>query len=155
MALLTKSVPYFFFFLLMFSLTVGRPHDREKRSGISDQRLAEIETLIAMYKLNKNKEVTGPVAFGAFDPTILGKKKRSYRMSAFKNSHDSPLRAENTKNEEVFETPLTTGVLSLTNEDVLDHSYMDILHLRRLLARLRSINEQIQHDKTYKYYTKD
>ncbi|GFW23912.1 uncharacterized protein TNCV_945961 [Trichonephila clavipes] len=50
---------------------------RERRSGISDQRLAELETLLALAKHGGgNKDV----AYGVIDPIMLGKRKRSYDM---------------------------------------------------------------------------
>lgn len=48
---------------------------RDKRSGISDQRLAELETLINIAK-QKNR-VRPPIAFGVVDPMKVGKRKRS------------------------------------------------------------------------------
>lgn len=40
---------------------------RERRSGISDQRLAEIETLLALAKQGGNRDV----AYGIIDPIML------------------------------------------------------------------------------------
>ncbi|KAG8182369.1 hypothetical protein JTE90_010735 [Oedothorax gibbosus] len=48
-------------------------HYRERRSGISDQRLAEIETLLALAKQGGNRDV----AYGIIDPIMLGKRKRN------------------------------------------------------------------------------
>ncbi|GFR07381.1 uncharacterized protein TNCT_564261 [Trichonephila clavata] len=54
-----------------------REHTEERRSGISDQRLAELETLLALAKHGGgNKDV----AYGVIDPIMLGKRKRSYDM---------------------------------------------------------------------------
>ncbi|GIX90136.1 uncharacterized protein CEXT_554931 [Caerostris extrusa] len=50
--------------------------ERERRSGISDQRLAELETLLALAKHGGSKDV----AYGVIDPIMLGKRKRSYDM---------------------------------------------------------------------------
>ncbi|XP_051162528.1 uncharacterized protein LOC127282382 [Leptopilina boulardi] len=47
---------------------------RQKR--VSDQRLAELETLMALSRL-KGKLVTVPVGFGRVDPAKLGRKRRS------------------------------------------------------------------------------
>lgn len=42
---------------------------RGKRSGISDQRLAELETLLALQKFRDQQMRTRvPVAYGVFDP---------------------------------------------------------------------------------------
>ncbi|XP_022249745.1 uncharacterized protein LOC111087433 [Limulus polyphemus] len=49
--------------LLYFSEAL--PAARERRSGISDSRLAEIETRLALSK---------PVAYGIFDPVKIGKR---------------------------------------------------------------------------------
>ncbi|KAL0280795.1 UNVERIFIED_CONTAM: hypothetical protein PYX00_001986 [Menopon gallinae] len=51
-----------------------RTLSRQKR--ISDQRLAELETLIALSKM-KSKMVTIPVGFGRVDPLKIGRRKRS------------------------------------------------------------------------------
>ncbi|XP_046477287.1 uncharacterized protein [Neodiprion pinetum] len=50
------------------------PLSRQKR--VSDQRLAELETLLALSKL-RGRLVTVPVAFGQVDPTIIGRRRRS------------------------------------------------------------------------------
>jgi hypothetical protein len=50
---------------------------RSKRSGISDQRLAELETLLALKRLrDQQMRSRGPVAYGAFDPDKIGKRRR-------------------------------------------------------------------------------
>lgn len=43
---------------------------------VSDQRLAEIETLLALEKM-KGRVVTVPVAFGVLDPDKIGRRRRS------------------------------------------------------------------------------
>ena len=40
---------------------------RSKRSGISDQRLMELETLLALERL-REQQFKDPVAFGLIDP---------------------------------------------------------------------------------------
>ncbi|XP_022253748.1 uncharacterized protein LOC111088310 [Limulus polyphemus] len=145
MALWRKINPTLFVltFLIMFCLAAGRPYHREKRSGISDQRLAEIETLIAMskYARNRAKEVTSPIAFGVFDPTNLGKRKRSYGMSSAEGKYDEQfpqLYTFPTYNTEKYgnsEPP------SLLNTDLSHLSSLDILHLWRLFFKLQIRNE--------------
>ncbi|XP_064482648.1 uncharacterized protein LOC135395341 [Ornithodoros turicata] len=52
---------------------------RSRRSGISDQRLAELETLAGLKSLrHRLKGITFPVAFGLIDPNKIGKRKRSF-----------------------------------------------------------------------------
>ncbi|KAG8222381.1 hypothetical protein J437_LFUL003001 [Ladona fulva] len=62
--------------LLLFLASEGgaRPADRRKR--VSDQRLAELETLLALSK-TRGKLVTVPVGFGRIDPQRLGRRKRT------------------------------------------------------------------------------
>jgi len=59
--------------------------ERQKRSGISDQRLAELETLLALSRM-KGKLVTVPVAFGVIDPDKIGKRKRAHLESPYEMS---------------------------------------------------------------------
>ncbi|KAK4312730.1 hypothetical protein Pmani_015851 [Petrolisthes manimaculis] len=51
--------------LLLATPTSARPPHRQKR--VSDQRLAELETLLALAKMNNRKYVTLPVGFGLID----------------------------------------------------------------------------------------
>ncbi|XP_046383832.1 uncharacterized protein LOC124154263 [Ischnura elegans] len=51
----------------------AKPIRRAKR--VSDQRLAELETLIALSKM-KEKMVTVPIGFGVVDPQKLGRRRR-------------------------------------------------------------------------------
>uniref|UniRef100_T1IUA0 Uncharacterized protein n=1 Tax=Strigamia maritima TaxID=126957 RepID=T1IUA0_STRMM len=68
--------------LIISAMTVqSASTEREKRSGISDQRLAELETLLALSKM-KGKLVTVPVAFGVIDPDKIGKRNHQYEMPA-------------------------------------------------------------------------
>ncbi|KAJ1520579.1 hypothetical protein ONE63_003691 [Megalurothrips usitatus] len=53
---------------------LGRPPHRQKR--VSDQRLGELEALIALQKL-RGKLVTVPVGFGRINPNEYGRKRRS------------------------------------------------------------------------------
>ncbi|KAF2882284.1 hypothetical protein ILUMI_23904 [Ignelater luminosus] len=48
--------------------------DRVKR--VSDQRLAELETLVALSKMS-GKLVTVPLGLGKVDPKYIGRKRRS------------------------------------------------------------------------------
>ncbi|XP_017779900.1 PREDICTED: uncharacterized protein LOC108565117 [Nicrophorus vespilloides] len=52
----------------------AKPYSRVKR--VSDQRLAELETLVALSKMS-GKLVTVPLGYGKFDPKIIGRKRRS------------------------------------------------------------------------------
>ncbi|CAL1269124.1 unnamed protein product [Larinioides sclopetarius] len=61
---------------LCFLFTLVSCSYRERRSGISDQRVAELETLLALAKQGGNRDI----AFGVIDPLTLGKRKRSYDM---------------------------------------------------------------------------
>jgi len=49
-----------------------RPQNRQKRSGIVDQRIAELESM-----LSRTRGKSMPVAAGLFDPDRIGKRKRS------------------------------------------------------------------------------
>ncbi|XP_050040855.1 uncharacterized protein [Dermacentor andersoni] len=52
---------------------------RDRRSGISDQRLAELETLAGLKSLrHRLKGIKFPVAYGLVDPNQIGKRKRSF-----------------------------------------------------------------------------
>lgn len=54
-------------------------NSRDRRSGISDQRLAELETLAGLKSLrHRLKGITFPVAYGLVDPNKIGKRKRSF-----------------------------------------------------------------------------
>ncbi|KAK8733673.1 hypothetical protein OTU49_006419 [Cherax quadricarinatus] len=53
----------------------ARPPQRQKR--VSDQRLAELETLLALAKMKNRKYVTLPVGFGLIDVKQIGRRKRS------------------------------------------------------------------------------
>ncbi|XP_076235274.1 uncharacterized protein LOC143179790 [Calliopsis andreniformis] len=63
--------------LAMPGVTYARPSpflSRQRR--VSDQRLAEIETLLGLEKV-RGKLVTVPVAFGVLDPDKIGRRRRS------------------------------------------------------------------------------
>ncbi|XP_031784452.1 uncharacterized protein LOC107981184 [Nasonia vitripennis] len=63
--------------VLLVQVTEARPSallSRPKR--VSDQRLAELETLIALQKM-RGKLVTVPIGFGKVDPMKIGRKRRS------------------------------------------------------------------------------
>lgn len=54
-------------------------YNRSRRSGISDQRLAELETLAGLKSLrHRLKGISFPVAYGLVDPNKIGKRKRSF-----------------------------------------------------------------------------
>ncbi|XP_011136318.1 uncharacterized protein LOC105181320 [Harpegnathos saltator] len=62
--------------VLLPGATYARPADwllsRQKR--LSDQRLAELETLLALQRL---KGIVVPVGYGKVDPALLGRRRRS------------------------------------------------------------------------------
>ncbi|XP_043233440.1 uncharacterized protein LOC122387373 [Amphibalanus amphitrite] len=52
----------------------GRPY-RVKR--VSDQRLAELETLLVLAKINREMQMNMPLGYGTADPFKLGRRKRT------------------------------------------------------------------------------
>ncbi|XP_076372952.1 uncharacterized protein LOC143257808, partial [Tachypleus tridentatus] len=56
--------------LFIVNVSMARPHARQRKSGISDIRLAELET-----QLSLNKMRSEPVAHGIFDPAKIGKRR--------------------------------------------------------------------------------
>ncbi|KAL0122033.1 hypothetical protein PUN28_007079 [Cardiocondyla obscurior] len=69
-------IPCVLLVVLLSETTHAKPYDylmrRQKRQ--SDQRLAEIETLLALQKL---KGIIVPVGLGVVDPAKIGRKRRS------------------------------------------------------------------------------
>lgn len=60
---------------------------RHRRSGYSDQRLAELETIFALSEMNQRHRVSVPqVGFGVVDVRRIGKRKRSFDESASADS---------------------------------------------------------------------
>ncbi|XP_076347716.1 uncharacterized protein LOC143245353 [Tachypleus tridentatus] len=55
--------------LLLLTVSFAYPQARIKRSGISDARLAELETQMSL-----NIPRSGSVAYGIFDPSKIGKR---------------------------------------------------------------------------------
>ncbi|XP_017756819.1 PREDICTED: uncharacterized protein LOC108548383 [Eufriesea mexicana] len=69
------------FCVLNVILMPGSVHARppsllSRQRRVSDQRLAEIETLLGLENV-KGKVVTVPVAFGMLDPDKIGRRRRS------------------------------------------------------------------------------
>ncbi|XP_076618140.1 uncharacterized protein LOC143340273 [Colletes latitarsis] len=63
--------------VLMPESTYARPPSfLSRRRRVSDQRLAEIETLMGLENV-RGKVVTVPVAFGVLDPDKIGRRRRS------------------------------------------------------------------------------
>ncbi|XP_037069750.1 uncharacterized protein LOC119091206 [Pollicipes pollicipes] len=54
--------------------TEARPY-RTKR--VSDQRLAELETLLVLAKINREMQLNMPLGYGVADPSKLGRRKRT------------------------------------------------------------------------------
>ncbi|CAG2113827.1 unnamed protein product [Medioppia subpectinata] len=70
------------------------------RSGISDQRLAELETLLELKRLRENLRTRTPVAYGLIDPTKIGRRRK--RDHYFKTNYlDKLLRDKQTTRAEV------------------------------------------------------
>ncbi|KAB0803026.1 hypothetical protein PPYR_05212 [Photinus pyralis] len=62
------------FFIAVYQQVEAIPFTRLKR--VSDQRLAELETLVALSKMS-GKLVTVPLGLGKVDPKLIGRKRRS------------------------------------------------------------------------------
>ncbi|XP_064088129.1 uncharacterized protein LOC135202566 [Macrobrachium nipponense] len=60
---------------LLTTPVTARPSHRQKR--VSDQRLAELETLLALARMKNRKFVTVPVGYGLIDVHQIGRRKRS------------------------------------------------------------------------------
>lgn len=60
---------------LLTTPVAARPSHRQKR--VSDQRLAELETLLALARMKYRKFVTVPVGYGLIDVHQIGRRKRS------------------------------------------------------------------------------
>ncbi|KAK5638988.1 hypothetical protein RI129_013283 [Pyrocoelia pectoralis] len=61
-------------FITIYQHVEAIPITRLKR--VSDQRLAELETLVALSKMS-GKLVTVPLGFGKVDPKTIGRRRRS------------------------------------------------------------------------------
>lgn len=73
----------------------GTPHEsnlRVKRSGISDQRLAELETLLALKRMRDEHLKNRMVAFGLFDPEQIGRRRRRSSNEEYEPSFYEKLR---------------------------------------------------------------
>ncbi|KAK0090240.1 hypothetical protein PV326_004177 [Microctonus aethiopoides] len=68
--------------VIIFALVSDEAHARptygiiSRQKRVSDQRLAELETLLALSRTH-GKLVTVPVAFGRIDPIRIGRRRRS------------------------------------------------------------------------------
>ncbi|KAK4877901.1 hypothetical protein RN001_010407 [Aquatica leii] len=70
--------------IVFFCVSVSAiPFSRLRR--VSDQRLAELETLVALSKMS-GKLVTVPLGLGKVDPKIIGRKRRSQLDALFNRS---------------------------------------------------------------------
>ncbi|XP_026278737.1 uncharacterized protein LOC113206730 [Frankliniella occidentalis] len=74
--------------VLLAPAVLARPPHRQKR--VSDQRLGELEALLALKKL-RGKLVTVPVAFGQINPNDYGRKRRSAPHASAASGHASLL----------------------------------------------------------------
>ncbi|XP_053596976.1 uncharacterized protein LOC128668278 isoform X1 [Microplitis demolitor] len=59
-----------------YSSTRDKKDKTDRRKRVSDQRLAELETLLALARM-RGKLVTVPVGFGRVDPAKIGRRRRS------------------------------------------------------------------------------
>ncbi|XP_023723277.1 uncharacterized protein LOC111873097 isoform X1 [Cryptotermes secundus] len=93
------------FVALLIPQTHGRPY-RQKR--VSDQRLAELETYMALRKM-AGKLVTVPLGFGQVDPAKIGRRRRrslevllqELRSPSAQGGPDAyPVLTDNNENEE-------------------------------------------------------
>lgn len=93
------------FVALLIPQTHGRPY-RQKR--VSDQRLAELETYMALRKM-AGKLVTVPLGFGQVDPAKIGRRRRrslevllqELRSPSAQGDPDAyPVLTDNNENEE-------------------------------------------------------
>ncbi|XP_066998509.2 uncharacterized protein [Anabrus simplex] len=73
---------------LLAPISHAAPYSRQKR--VSDQRLAELETMLALNRL-KGRLVTVPVGFGKVDPNYLGRRRRSDDSMAAETLSDEEL----------------------------------------------------------------
>ncbi|XP_054164753.1 uncharacterized protein LOC128962406 [Oppia nitens] len=80
---------------------------REKRSGISDQRLAELETLLELKRLRENLRTRTPVAYGLIDPAKIGRRRK--RDHYFQTNNFDKLLARD-KDSSVWETSLINAI---------------------------------------------
>ncbi|XP_031773363.1 uncharacterized protein LOC105735930 isoform X2 [Apis florea] len=62
--------------ILMPDTIYARPPSLLRQRRVSDQRLAEIETLLGLKNV-RGKVMTVPVAFGVLDPDKIGRRRRS------------------------------------------------------------------------------
>ncbi|KAF5287337.1 hypothetical protein FQA39_LY15940 [Lamprigera yunnana] len=69
-----KSAVLALAFFALCASAAAVPLARLKR--VSDQRLAELETLVALSKMS-GKLVTVPLGLGKVDPRLIGRKRRS------------------------------------------------------------------------------
>ncbi|KAK2720701.1 uncharacterized protein LOC136036344 [Artemia franciscana] len=98
-------------------LTDAIPLRRSKR--VSDQRLAELETLLALAKL-RGRYVTLPVGLGMINPAKIGKRKRSVSRipvdtEAVDERHisiDKSLSEESSESEEIRRDTRSLIILS-------------------------------------------
>ncbi|XP_071875396.1 uncharacterized protein [Bombus fervidus] len=111
--------------ILMPGTTHARPPsllNRQRR--ISDQRLAEIETLLGLEKV-KGKVVTVPIAFGLVDPAKIGRRRRSATNNRFETLQRSmKIIANNpdTFNEDMLPLPVKLKESRLGVDD--EYSYI-------------------------------
>lgn len=124
----------FFGVLLSLQQVDAKPFgllSRQKR--ISDQRLAELETLIALAKM-KGKYVTIPVGFGRtdLDPIKLGRKKRSIEQLIRQLSRDYSSEENPDEVEDRFLVPVRNESEEKDEQDALD-LYNKLIYNDKLL----------------------
>ncbi|KAF7410264.1 hypothetical protein HZH68_004645 [Vespula germanica] len=125
-----KSRPLMILLVLSVLMMVLIPEPTEarpsgiisRRKRISDQRLAELETLVALSNM-RGRIITVPVGLGVIDPAKIGRKRRSPTEDSFNklretlqiDGRDSIFLPE--ENNEILSLPLKDASDQLENEE--------------------------------------
>ncbi|KAI4500977.1 hypothetical protein M0802_003780 [Mischocyttarus mexicanus] len=89
-----------------------------RRKRVSDQRLAELETLLGLSTKMKGKVITIPVAYGVLDPAKVGRKRRSSSDDSF-NKLREILQIDG--QDSIFLPEENNEILSLPLKDASSH----------------------------------
>ncbi|KAL2716568.1 uncharacterized protein V1478_014244 [Vespula squamosa] len=119
-----KSRPLMTLLVLSVLMTILIPEQTEarpsniisRRKRVSDQRLAELETLLGLSKM-KGKIITIPIAFGVVDPAKIGRKRRS-PMDDSSNKLRETLQID--ERDSIFLPEENNEILSLPLKDASD-----------------------------------
>ncbi|XP_015586950.1 uncharacterized protein LOC107263831 isoform X2 [Cephus cinctus] len=85
----------------------ARPSGHTRQKRVSDQRLAELETLLSLSRM-RGKLVTVPIGFGRVDPDRLGRRRRSNMESGLQKLQrilQAAAQESNSISEESVELP--------------------------------------------------